>query len=128
MPGNRTIIASFPSSGKARKASQALTAAGLSDVHIRRNSRFGVSQDADINDPISHGAESLAGLTLYSTNIPNDEASATRVLLAADPSVSGLSARGYGMAGGRAFTLVAFVQEPRVEEAVAIIKQNGGDV
>lgn len=128
MPGDRTIFASFPSSGKARKASAALAAAGFTDVHIRRASRFGVSQDAHINDPISHQAESLAALTLYSTNVPNDEDSATRVLLAADPSVSGLSARGYGMAGGQAFTLVAFVPAPQVEAAVAIIKESGGDV
>lgn len=127
MPGERTILASFPSIGKAKQASKALADAGFSDVHIRRNSRFGVSQDAQINDPISHQAESLAGLTLFSTNIPNDENSATRVLLAADPSVSGMSARGYGLAGGKAFTLIAFVPEPQVDAAVAIIKNNGGD-
>lgn len=128
MPGHRTVIASFPSRGKAREVSAALAAAGLTDVHIRRNSRFGVSQDAQINSPISHQAESLAALTLFSTNVPNDENNATRVLLAADPSVSGMSARGYGLAGGRAFTLVAFVPEPRAEEAVAIIKAGGGYV
>lgn len=128
MPQERTIIASFPSSSKARTAADALAAAGLRDVHIRRNSRYGVSQDAHINDPISHQAESLASLVLYSTNSPNDENQATKVLMGADPSVSGLSARGYGLSGGAAFTLVAFVPEPRVEEAVGIIKQGGGDV
>ena len=128
MPQERTIIASFPSSTKAQKAADALTAAGLGDVHLRRNSRYGVSQDAHINDPISHQAESLAGLVLYSANSPNDENQATKVLMGADPSVSGLSARGYGMAGGAAFTLVAFVPDPRVDEAVGIIKNNGGDV
>jgi hypothetical protein len=128
MPGHRTIIASFPSRGKARKTAADLAAAGLPDVHIRRNSRYGVSQDAHYNNPISHQAESLAALTLFSTNVANDENNATRVLLAADPSVSGLSARGYGLAGGRAFTLVAFVPEQRVEEAVALIKRDGGDV
>jgi hypothetical protein len=128
MPQERTIIASFPSSTKARKAADALTAAGLDDVHIRRNSRYGVSQDAHISDPISHQAESLTGLVLYSANSPNDENQATKVLMGADPSVSGLSARGYGMAGGAAFTLVAFVPDPRVDEAVGIIKDSGGDV
>lgn len=128
MPEERTIIASFPSSSKARTAADALAAAGLTDVHIRRNSRYGVSQDAHINDPISHQAESLASLVLYSTNSPNDENQATKVLMGADPSVSGLSARGYGLAGGAAFTLVAFAPEARVDEAVGIIKENGGDV
>ncbi|MDT8903070.1 hypothetical protein [Anaeroselena agilis] len=128
MPEERTIIASFPSSSKARTTADALAAAGLADVHIRRNSRYGVSQDPYINDPISHQAESLASLVLFSTNSPNDENQATKVLMDADPSVSGMSARGYGMAGGAAFTLVAFVPEPRVDEAVGIIKANGGDV
>ncbi len=126
MPEERTIIASFPSSSKARKAADALAGAGLTDVHIRRNSRYGVSQDTHINDPISHQAESLASLVLYSTNSPNDENQATKVLMGADPSVSGLS--GYGLAGGAAFTLVAFAPEARVDEAVGIIKDNGGDV
>lgn len=128
MPEERTIIASFPSSTKARTAADALTAAGLGDVHIRRNSRYGVSQDAQINDPISHQAESNASLVLYSTNSPNDENRATKVLMGADPSVSGMSSRGYGQAGGAAFTLVAFVPDPRVDEAVNIIKDYGGDV
>jgi len=128
MPQERTLIASFPSSTKARAAADALAAAGLGDVHVRRNSRFGVSQDAHINDPISHQAESNASLVLYSTNSPNDENRATKVLMGADPSVSGLSARGYGLAGGAAFTLVAFVPDPRVDEAVGIIKGSGGDI
>lgn len=127
MPQSRTIIASFPSSTKADAAAQALTTAGLSDVHIRRNSRFGVSQDPHISAPISR-AETLTGLTLFSTNTPNEENSAARVLMATDPSVSGYSARGYGLAGGKAFTLVVFAPESRVDEAVGIIKQQGGDV
>lgn len=128
MPEERTIIVSFPSSTKARTAADALTAAGLGDVHIRRNSRYGVSQDAQINDPISHQAESNASLVLYSTNSPNGENQAAKVLMGADPSVSGMSSRGYGQAGGAAFTLVAFVPAPRTDEAVSIIKDYGGDV
>jgi hypothetical protein len=127
MNKNRTIIASFPSSTKADTAAQALTTAGLSDVHIRRNSRYGVSMDPHYNDPVSR-AETLTGLTLFSTNTPKEEDSAARVLMGADPSVSGYSAKGYGLAGGSAFTLVVFAPEDRVDEAVGIIKQQGGDV
>jgi hypothetical protein len=128
MAAERTIIASFPSSTKAETTVHSLSSLGIKDVHIRRNSRFGVSQDAHRNDPISHQAETLTGLTLFSTNSLNDDNSATRVLMGADPSVSGYSSRGYGLAGGQAFTLVAFVPEARVEEAIKVIKQNGGDV
>jgi rhodanese-related sulfurtransferase len=127
MPKEQTIIAYFPSSTKAEKAATALAGAGFGDVHVKRVSRFGVTHDPHINDPVSN-AESLTGLTLFSTDVLSDEKSDSRVLMAADPSVSGLSARGYGMAGGRAFTLVAFVAADRVEEAVNIIRQNGGDV
>jgi hypothetical protein len=127
MANSRTIIASFPSSTKAKTAAKALSEAGISDVHIKRNSRFGVTHDAKMNNPINQ-AETLTGLTLFSSNTSNDENSAARVLMAADPSVSGFSARGYGLAGGHAFTLVAFAPEERVDEAVGIIKQQGGDV
>lgn len=128
MPTERMIIASFPSSGKAAEAAEVLNDAGFPDVHIRRNTRFGVSQDARYNNPVSHQAESLAALTLYSTNASQDENSTTRVLLGADPSVSGYSARGYGLSGGQAFVLVAFVPEERVDQAVGLIKQQGGEV
>lgn len=128
MPTERTIIASFPSSNKAAKAAEVLNDAGFTDVHIRRNTRFGVSQDAHYNNPISHQAESLTALTLYSTNASNDENSATRVLLGADPSVSGYSARGYGLSGGQAFVLIAFAPDEQVEQVVSLIKQQGGEV
>ena len=128
MAQTRTVIASFPSSTKAEAAAESLTAAGLKDVSVRRNSRFGVTHDRDINDPVAHQAETLTGLTLYSANTPNDENAAVRVLMAADPSVSGYSALGYGLAGGEAFVLAAVVPEERVEEAAGIIKTHGGEV
>jgi hypothetical protein len=127
MPRQRTIIASFPSSTKAEAAAQALASAGITDAHVRRSSRFGVSQDAQLNDPVAR-AETLTGLTIFSANTPNDENSSARVLMGADPSVSGYSTRGYGLAGGKAFTLVAFVDEAQTDQAVSIIKQKGGDV
>jgi hypothetical protein len=124
----RTIIAHFPSSTKAQAAVDALEAAGLADNHIRRNTRFGVSHDNVRNAAISNLAETLTGLTIYSADTPNDDNRAARVLMGADPSVSGYSARGYGLAGGSAFTLVSFVPEERVEEAVKIMESNDGTV
>jgi len=121
----KTIIAHFPSSTKAQAAANALAAIGLTDNYIRRNSRYGLSFDDDRNDAIAGAAETLTGLTLFSTNSPNDENEAARVLMGADPSVSGLST-GDGLAGGAAFTLISFVPEEKVEEAVQLIKTNGG--
>lgn len=123
----QTIISYFPSSTKAQVAADVLAANGMSDNHIKRSSRFGVTFDTERNDAIS-SAETLTGLTLFSMKTSNESNAAERVLQGADPSVSGLSSRGYGMAGGHAFSLTAFVPESRVEEAVTIIKQNGGQV
>lgn len=129
MTQERTLVAHFPSSTKAEVVVNTLYSAGLSDVHLKRNSRFGVSLDAQRNDSLSlNYAETLTGLTVFSADTPNDENNAARILMGSDPSVSGYSAKGYGMAGGHAFTLVAFVPEERVEEALDIIKQNGGEI
>jgi len=128
MAKQQTIIAHFPSSTKAEAARKALSAIGLTDVHIRRNSRFGVTQDDNIDSAIA-SAETLTGLTLFSANTPNDGLTASsRVLMGADPSVSGFSMGGDGLAGGHAFTVVAFVPKSKVDDAVTIIKQNDGEV
>lgn len=129
MTQERTLVAHFPSSTKAEVVVNALYSAGLNDVHLKRNSRFGVSLDAQFNDSLSlNYAETLTGLTVFSADTPNDENNSARILMGSDPSVSGYSARGYGLAGGHAFTLVAFIPEGRVEEALNIIKQNGGEI
>ncbi|MEG6586092.1 hypothetical protein [Dendrosporobacter sp. 1207_IL3150] len=128
MPNERTIIAHFPSSTKADAARKTLAEKGLQDVHIRRNTRFGVTQDEHRDSAIS-SAETLTGLTIFSANLPNDATNASeRVLMGADPSVSGFSIGGDGLAGGHAFTVVAFVPEEREEEVVAVLKQNDGEV
>lgn len=125
MAKERTIIAHFPSSTKAEAARQSLSEVDLPDVHIRRNSRFGVTQNTSMNG----NAETLTGLTLFSANVHNDGLTASsRVLMGADPSVSGSSIGGDGLAGGHAFTVVAYVPEDRVTEAVNILKQHDGEV
>lgn len=128
MNREQTVIAHFPSSTKANAAKEALASAGISDVHIRRNSLFGVSYDDDRDDILSGQARSLASLTLYSTAGGLEHDQATRILTGSDPSVSGYSAEGYGLAGGRAFTMVAFVAPDKVDAAVDIIKSHGGEV
>lgn len=105
-----------------------LAANGLTDSHIKRTSRYGVTFDTERNNATANLAETQTGLTVFSMNTPNEENAAERVLMAADPSVSGLSSRGNGMAGGHAFSVVVFVPQSRVEEAIKIIKQNDGEV
>jgi hypothetical protein len=126
MPTEKTIIAYFPSSTKAKSAMEALSAIGVTDVHIKRNSRFGVTFDDNIDSPIS-AAETLTGLTVFSQNTSNESNNSARVLMAADPSVSGFSLSGNELAGGHAFSIIAFAPEDKVEQVVAILKDNGGE-
>lgn len=128
MAQERTIIAQFPSSSKAEEVVNALYSKGVSDVHVKRNSRFGVSLDANMQDSLSSNyTETLTGLTVFSADTPDDENNSARILMGSDPSVSGYSGRGYGLAGGYAFTMVIFVPEEKVEEVAELIKQHGGE-
>lgn len=129
MAKERTVIAYFPSSTKAEDVVKSLYSAGVRDVHIRRNSRFGVSLNDELNDPLAlNYSETLTGLTLFSAHTGRNENKAERILMGSDPSVSGYSDLGYGLAGGHAFSVVAFVSEENVDEVVAIMRQNGGEV
>jgi hypothetical protein len=127
MSKERTIISHFSSSTKAQAAIDALASVSLTDATLKRASRFGVTNDFEINDPISN-AQTLTGLTLFSGDTSNGTDASARILMGADPSVSGMSAEGHGMMSGHAFTVVAFVPEERTEEAVSILKQNDGMV
>ncbi len=124
MEKEKTVISYFPSSTKAKTAVDALATAGFTDSHVRRASKFGVADDSILGGGIV--SAELSAMTLYSMS-DISETRADKVLLDADPSVSGMSARGYGMAGGHAWTLVSFVPESQVDEAIAIIRQNGGE-
>lgn len=124
-PGERSILATFPSANSAQKAAAGLKNAGFQTVSVDRISRYGVENDAEINSAVAGRATSLAGLTLYSAGTnPGDE----RVLLAADPSVSGYGDTNYGVAGGRAFLVTVVTSKEKVEQAAEILKQHGGQV
>lgn len=126
MAKEQTVISYFSSEKKAKSALQALSNIGLQDGHIRGVSRFGRTNDQTQDDPVSR-AETITGLTLYSANTSKEVNASTRVLLGADPSVSGFSTSGNELPGGPLYSLILFAPEERVEEAVNIIKQNGGD-
>ncbi|BBB92836.1 MAG TPA: hypothetical protein PKA28_02600 [Methylomusa anaerophila] len=123
----QAVISYFPSSTKAQAAVDLLAAAGFTDTNLKRTSRYGVAYDPERNDALNR-AETLTGLTLFSMNTSHEDNASSRILMGSDPSVSGFSLRGYGMAGGYAFSVITFVPESKVEEAVNIIKQAGGEV
>lgn len=126
-PGERSILSYFPTSNKAQEAAEELKQAGFQNIQIDRVSRYGVESDAHFNNPINN-ASSLTGLTIYSDGTGENLGDSGRVLLAADPSASGYGDINYGVSGGRAFLLALVTSDDRVEEAVGIIKKNGGMV
>lgn len=125
-PGERSILSYFPSSSVAQKAAEALKNAGIGEVQVDRVSRYGVNIDAHYNNPINR-AQTLTGPTLFSEDMQEIDQD-KRVLLAADPSVSGYGDEDYGEAGGRAFLLTVVTGEGKLDQAVDIIKQHGGEV
>ncbi|MGB9826786.1 MAG: hypothetical protein ACPLRU_08935, partial [Desulfofundulus sp.] len=94
--GERSILAYFPSSTKARRAIEELKAAGYETISLDRVSRFGVEDNAEVNYAIAGRAETITGLTLFSAGTDSLSNSESRVLKAADPSVSGMAAHDYG--------------------------------
>ena len=125
-PGQRSILASFPSTEAAQKAVGALREAGYDEIQIDRISRCGTGFNAEYNNP-ANNAVSQAGITLFSSGI-SDMDNSDRILLGADPSVSGYGDRNYGVAGGRAFLLTLVTSSDLVDQAAEIIKQHGGTV
>ncbi|MGE5449758.1 MAG: hypothetical protein ACM3PA_00055, partial [Methanomassiliicoccales archaeon] len=114
------------SSTRAQNAAEELKSKGLvpepGAIQVDRVSRFGETTDANYNSPINN-ANSLSALTLHSSGRGD-----LSPLLAADPSASGISDSGYGVAGGHAFLLTLVTGEENVKTAVDIIKQNGGQI
>lgn len=123
-PGERSILAYFPTSTLAQEAMEALNEAGIKEVQLDRVSRFGVSYDDNYNNPLNQ-ANTLTGLTLYSTNKNNFSDNDERILMAADPSVSGLASEGYGQAGGKAFLVTIVTDEQYLDKATSILKDKG---
>lgn len=126
-PGERSILAYFPSSQSAQRAEKALSAAGFGETGVDRVSRYGVSTDPHINNPINN-AVTQTGPTLYSDSTGEELTDSQRILLAADPSVSGYGDNDYGVAGGKAFLLTLVTTEDRIEEAEKIVSKHGGSI
>lgn len=124
-PGERSILAYFPSSTTAQEAVKALKEAGISEVQLDRVSKYGVNYDDQYNNPITGQAETLTGLTLFSGDTDRFNNNDTRVLLGADPSVEGYASPEYGAAGGKAFLVTVVTAEENINAASAILKDKG---
>lgn len=126
-PGERSILAYFPSNDLAQKASQELRDKGYNTVQVDRISRYGVNNNPQINSAISGNALSNSGLTIFSSeagDISTDE----RILLGSDPSVSGFSNTNYGTAGGKSFLVTVVTSEGSAEQASSILEKYGARI
>lgn len=123
-PGEQSILAYFPTSTAAQEAIATLNQAGIKKAQLDRVSRFGVSNDDNYNNPVNQ-ANTLTGLTLYSANKNNFSDNDERILMAADPSVSGLASEGYGQAGGKAFLVTVITDQQHLDQATSILKDKG---
>ncbi|MDD3899303.1 MAG: hypothetical protein PHE82_10225 [Syntrophomonadaceae bacterium] len=124
-----SILGFFPSSTMAEKAMQALKDADLvpsaDSVQLDRVSRFGVVNDSQYNNPINN-AVTLHGPTLYSNSAGIDDG--LNPLLAAYDTKAGRGINNADLAGGEAFMVTLVTANENVEEAVALMKANGGRV
>lgn len=127
-PGEKSFfLAYFPTSQAAEQAAGELKKAELGTVQVDRISRYGVNLDAHYNNPINR-AVTLSGPTLYSDSSGENLNDSERVLLAADPSASGIGDKDYGVAGGRAFLLTLVTSKEKAGQAESIINAHGGKI
>jgi len=119
-PGERSILATFQFTHKAREAARALEDAGFTTLQIDRIGAYGYEPEPDQKRP-GQGAVVQSSQILYGSEKVGGGASGP--LLAAMPEAS-------GMAGGEStiegVLLTAVVPAARSDEAVAIIRRHGG--
>ncbi len=126
-PGERSLLAYFPSSESARKAAEELKSMGYDTVQVDRISRYGAEADDEVNYPPAGRAESGSGLTLFSAGA-GDPGAGERMLHAADPSVGGYGDTDYGLAGGRAFLVTVVTDGGNYGQVAGILEKHGGKI
>lgn len=126
-PGERSVLAYFPSGDSAKRAAEELKGMGYNTVQVDRISRYGVNIDDEINNPGTGDAHSISGLTLFSTEA-GDLSVNERILHGSDPSVSGYGDTDYGTAGGRAFLLTVVTDDGNADQVTGIVEKHGGKI
>jgi hypothetical protein len=120
----KNILAYFHSPEQAEGIASKLNALRAVAVQVDRFSRYPGEGMNSITNPITGNITSLATLTQGADISSRDEG----ILIAADPSASGLSDGGDGGVTGRDILLTAVVDESVYEQALRVIEQGGGMV
>lgn len=117
-PSRQTIRAAFRDPDGARRAVEALRAAGLETAQLDRISLYPGDDGGASPRPLAGRMESLAAATLGTSG------GDTGAALAAHPSASGLA--GGPRARLRPYLVTAVVPHERAEDAARILRQQGG--
>ena len=122
-PGERSILASFPSSTKAGAAVDALKTAGYTEVQMDRIGRFGFTPDRFGERPAISGKESSLVRAVLNPGQLDDQSA---ILLGATTEASGMSAP--DTSDQMPFLVTVVTTEAKVDRAVRIIQEHGGRV
>lgn len=120
----KNILAYFHSPEQAEGIASKLNALRAITVQVDRFSRYPGEGMNNIMNPLTGNIASLATLTQGAEISSRDEG----ILIAADPSASGMSDGGDGGVTGRDILLTAVVDESVYEQALRVIEQGGGMV
>jgi hypothetical protein len=120
----KNILAYFKSPEDAEAVSAKLKALKVVDMQIDRISRYPGDPVDETMNPLTGNITGLGGLVM-----DGDETSASAgILMAADPSASGMSDGGQDGPTGRDIVLTAVVEEDIHEKVLRLIAEYGGMV
>lgn len=128
-PGERSILAYFPSREKALQASRDIQTANLvsdlGSIQVDGVHRYSAAVlDNGYDSPINKAA-TLSGVTIYSSESGPE---GPDPLLAADPSASGYDSPHGVTPQGKSILLTVVLNQDDVPRAVELIKKHGGTV
>jgi hypothetical protein len=119
---DKSILAYFKSPEEAEAVSAKLKAMRVDDFKIDRISRYVGDPVDETMNPLTGNITGLGGLVMDA-----DETSASAgILMAADPSASGMSDGGQGGPTGRDILLTAVVDEKIHEKVLRLVTESGG--
>ncbi|WP_058301936.1 hypothetical protein [Gorillibacterium timonense] len=118
----KSILAYFRTREEAEEAAQKLRSLRALDARVDSFSRFPGGGSQGLVSPVTGNVSGLASMTLNADVDSRD----TGVLLAADPSASGLSDGGSPTVTGHNYVLSAVVTEDAHHQALSVVEQAGG--
>jgi hypothetical protein len=120
----KNILAYFKSPEEAQGVASKLQAMRAVDVQIDRISRYVGDPVDETMNPLTGNFTGLGGLVMDA----DETSDSAGILMATDPSASGMSDGGQGGPTGRDILLTAIVDEQMHEKALHLIQKSGGMV